>query len=325
LNTAGRNPLPIGTGLRLSFVFLLWAAGWQSAPGYPIDGYEHTDIGRLESARRIQEGLDAGDKQPSGALLKLDQVGPRLLALPAFEPPPPDSDFTRDVVALLGGSADRYSLAILDLSDAAAPLYAEHRAGELYNPGSVGKLLVAMAWFRALADLYPGDTKARWRVLKETQVSADEVIISDHHTVRRWDRQSQRLIRRSLQVGDRGSLLEFMDWMVSASANAAASVLMKQGLLLTEFGESYPVDPDSERQYYRETPKARLDGSLADFMQAPVTRNGLDITQLRQGSFFTAAGKRLVPGTTSYASARELLRFLLRLEQGRIVDEFSST
>ena len=46
---------------------------------------------------------------------------------------------------------------------------------------------------------------------------------------------------------------------------------------------------------------------------------------LRQGSFFTATGKQKVPGVgDSYGTARELMRYLLRMEQGRIVDEWSS-
>ena len=46
---------------------------------------------------------------------------------------------------------------------------------------------------------------------------------------------------------------------------------------------------------------------------------------LRQGSFFTAAGKQKVPGVgDSYGTARELMRYLLRMEQGRLVDEWSS-
>jgi hypothetical protein len=55
-----------------------------------------------------------------------------------------------------------------------------------------------------------------------------------------------------------------------------------------------------------------------------VTRAGLDLASLRQGSFFTREGKRLVPGTSSHATPRELLRFLLRMEQGRLVDAWSS-
>ena len=46
---------------------------------------------------------------------------------------------------------------------------------------------------------------------------------------------------------------------------------------------------------------------------------------MRQGSFFTAEGKRRVPGPgSSYGTARELMRYILRMEQGRLVDEFSS-
>ena len=309
----------------LAFAFLLSMIGGRCALGYPLDGYEHTGIGRLESARRIQAGLDEGSKQPAGALLRMDQVGPRLLDRRDFELPAADPEFTAQVVALLGANADRYSIAVLDLSERDAPRYAEHRASELYNPGSVGKLAVALAWFQALADLYPEDTQARWRVLKETPVIADGVVVSDHHTVRRWDRQNQQLIRRPLHVGDTGTLLEFMDWMLSASANAAASVLIEQGMLLQRFGAGYPAGPEAERRFLQQTSKADLNRSLAAFLQEPVGRNGLDPRQFRQGSFFTAGGKRLASGTTSYTSARELLSYLLRLEQGRIVDEFSST
>ena len=35
-------------------------------------------------------------------------------------------------------------------------------------------------------------------------------------------------------------------------------------------------------------------------------------------------GKRLVPGTSSYATPRSLMQFLLKMEQGKLVDEFSS-
>ena len=42
-----------------------------------------------------------------------------------------------------------------------------------------------------------------------------------------------------------------------------------------------------------------------------MTRNGLDLGMLRQGSFFTATGKQKVPGSgESYGTARELMRYL---------------
>ncbi|MFP6579192.1 MAG: peptidoglycan-binding domain-containing protein, partial [Myxococcota bacterium] len=45
---------------------------------------------------------------------------------------------------------------------------------------------------------------------------------------------------------------------------------------------------------------------------------------LRQGSFFTHEGKKKVPGTSSYATPRELMHFALKMEQGKLVDAFSS-
>ena len=57
----------------------------------------------------------------------------------------------------------------------------------------------------------------------------------------------------------------------------------------------------------------------------PVTRNGLDLRQIRQGSFFTAQGQKHVSGGgNSYATARSLMEFMLRMEEGRLVDEWSS-
>ena len=62
---------------------------------------------------------------------------------------------------------------MLDLSDPAKPIYAEHRGDHKQNVGSVGKLVVALAVFQALADLYPDDIEARRKVLKNTVVTAD--------------------------------------------------------------------------------------------------------------------------------------------------------
>ena len=50
----------------------------------------------------------------------------------------------------------------------AVPRYAEWNGGVRQNPGSVGKLLVALAIFQALADAWPDDIPARERVLRET-------------------------------------------------------------------------------------------------------------------------------------------------------------
>ncbi len=291
---------------------------------FPLDDADGTGIGRLEAQRRVEAGTLAGDKQPPGALLPTTAVDLRLLSQPDFAIPAIDNDFSSDLTAVLGDAGGRYSVALLDLSDFAQPVYAEHRATEMYNPGSVGKLLVALGWLQLLSDRYPNDTAARSRLLRETTIIADDVIVSDSHTVRRWDRESEKLIRRPLAVGDPGSIFEYLDWMISASSNAAASVLIRQGMLLKHFGDDYPLTTQAASDYFRQAPRAERESLLSDFLQSPVTRNGFSLDELRQGSPFTRRGKALVSGTSSHANARTLMKLLVAIERGTLVDVYSS-
>ena len=303
----------------------LWCT--TNASAYPIDAFEKTGIGRLEVMRRIEAETIKGRKQPKGALLSTDAVDIRLLEHADMDLPPVDGVFKRQIEGLLGQYADRYAVSVLDLSDVDNPRFAEVNGDVARNPGSVGKLVVALGLYQALADLYPDDPDdldARWRILRDTEIIADEFIVSDHHTVRMWDRENEKLVRRPLAIGDRASMMEYVDWMISPSANAAAATLMKHGILLTKFGHDYPVSEEVSKKYFANTPRAELTAELATFIQSPVTRNGFDLDKIRQGSFFTRTGKKKVQGTTNYATSRELMKVMLRMEQGRLVDEFSS-
>ncbi len=297
------------------------------APGagaYPLDGYGDTGIRRLEANRLAQEGKLADVKQPPGALLPLRDVQLRLVGQ-TFDLPPPDAEFSRKVSALLAGSMDSYGVAVLDLSDPARPRYAEQRGDYKQNVGSVGKLVVVLALFQALADIYPNDLEARRRVLKNTVVTADGFSQFDHHTVRIYDPATKKLTRRAVQVGDKATLYEWLDWMLSPSSNSAAGMVMREVMLMRQFGAAYPPPEDEIRRFFSTTPKAELTALFERSFFEPVTKNGLDLAALRQGSFFTATGKQIVPGAgDSYGTARELMRYLLRMEQGRLVDEFSS-
>ena len=226
--------------LRIFLLFTLTFIGF-GAQAYPLDAYEETNIGRLEAASRIERDLLKGRKQPKGALLNRNQVDLRLLEHQDLTLPPIDEKFSGQIRSLLGNNASRYGIAVLDLSDLNNIRYAEHNGSQIQNPGSVGKLLVALGIFQALADLYPDDHDKRWQILKETVITADDFIISDSHTVRMWDRENEKLIRRPLKIGDTGTLLEYLDWMVSPSSNAAAATLSKHAMLIKHFGESYPV------------------------------------------------------------------------------------
>jgi hypothetical protein len=291
---------------------------------YPLDAYPETGIRRLEGLRLANEGKVADVKQPRGAMLPLKAVDLRLVGS-TFDLPAPDPEFNRQLAGLLGGSLNGYGLAVLDLTDPAKPRYAEHNGTYRQNVGSVGKIVVALALFQALADTYPKDIAARQRILKTTVVTADGFSQYDHHTVRIFNVETKALTRRAIQVGDKATLWEFVDWMMSPSSNSAAGMVMREAMLLRQYGAAYPVPEAEVRRFFSQTPKSELTALFEKTFFEPVTRNGLDLGQLRQGSFFTATGKQTVPGPgDSYGTARELMHYLLRMEEGRLVDEWSS-
>ena len=310
----------------LIFIYILTLLSIASAGySYPLDAYPETGIRRIEAARLAVFGKMPGRKQPPGALLPGALVDLRLLDHPDFKLPEPDPEFTARVRQLLGDKADHLGIAVLDLSDLDHPRYAEHRADYKQNVGSVGKVAAAMALFQALADIYPDDIEARVRLLRDTTITADEFIQKDHHEVRIFNPETGARSFRPLQIGDQGSLWEYLDWTLSISSNAAASMVMKNAMLLRHFQKDYPVSDDESSRFFKETSREQLRELYEKTFLDPFTRNGLDLNSFRQGSFFTRYGKQRVPtGYNSYGTARELMRFILLIEQGKLVDVFSS-
>ncbi len=308
----------------IAALLLIVAGSVDRAGAYPLDGYAETGIGRLEAQRLIQIGELPGKKRPSGELLPLAMVDLRMLAHRDMEFPPSDAKLTARLAKLLGPSADRYGIALLDLSDLDNPRYAEWNGHQRQNPGSVGKLMVALAIFQALADIYPDDVAARKRILRTAMITADIFSVSDHHTVPFWNPQTRSVSKRPIKPGDTASLWTYLDWMMSPSSNSAAAMLQRTLVSLAHFGRRYPVSAEEEQKFFEGTPKTELSEIFLQAIQDPITRNGLDLEQLRQGSFFTHQGKKQIPGTSSYATPRELTNFMLKLEQGRLVDEWSS-
>ena len=292
---------------------------------YPLDAYPETGIRRVEAVRLAVLGKMRGRQQPPGALLPNRLVDLRLLDRQDLDLPEPDPEFASRIHQLLGDRADRYGVAVLDLSDLNNPRYAEHRANYKQNVGSVGKIAIAVALFQALADIYPDDIEARKRILRKTTITADEFIEWDHHEVRIWNTETGSLSFRPLQKGDRGSLWEYLDWTLSISSNAAAAMVMKNAMLLRHFRMDFPVSDDEANRFFKKATRKQLRVLYEQTFLEPFTRNGLDLRYFRQGSFFTRYGKKRVPtGYNSYGTARELMRFLLLMEQGKLVDVFSS-
>ena len=291
---------------------------------YPLDAAEATGITRLEGYRLIQEGKARGRQLFPGARFPAEQIQLRLLDHPLVELPETDPDLSAEVLAFLGEDQELYSFSLLDLSHPELPLFAEHQGDLNFNPGSLGKVLIAVGLFQALADLYPDDIEARRRLLQARWIVADRFIHSDHHKVPFWDESKQRMSYRKIQTGDIGNLYSWLDWMLSPSSNAAAAMVLREYLLMVKFKAEYPVDRPTAESFFKKTGKNELMQLLIHSLHEPMRRNGMDPEQLRQGGFFTWKGKQLVPGGSSKANTRSFLTLLLRMEQGRLIDPFSS-
>ncbi len=306
--------------LVLTLMLRPWAG---PAAGYPLDASEETGISRLEVFKLAESVLlEQGALKP-GSLLPTKKIRLNLRG-PGFEMPAPDPGFTAEVRKMVGKDAPAYGISVLDITDPKNPRLAEINGSRMQNPGSVGKIMVLLGWFQALADIYPDDIDARKKVLYETQVTANGFINRDSHVVPFWKRGDPKVIRRPIEIGDTANLWTWLDWMASASSNAAASQMISELVLLREFGTSYPVPRAEAEAFFKNTSKSQLAKKLSAAIQKPVTRNGLNVNHLRQGSLFTREGKSRIPGVSSTSTAAELLRYLVLMEEGKLVDPWSS-
>ncbi|MBT8400423.1 MAG: hypothetical protein KJO98_08105, partial [Rhodothermia bacterium] len=118
---------------------------------------------------------------------------------------------------------------------------------------------------------------------------------------------------------------EWADHAVSASSNAAASVLWKEVVLMRAFGAEYPPSPTQEKEYFATTPKATLGEIAISVVNDPLRDVGIPEDDWRLGSLFTSYASSAIPAPGgSGGNPRGLMVFLLRVEEGKVVDPWSS-
>lgn len=296
------------------------------AAAYPLDGYPYSGIRRLEYYRLSHAGEIPGPRYPKGQYLGMEQVMPRWTRDDGRTLPPPDEEFGRKLTALLDKNArPNYGIAVLDLSDPAAPRYGAHNGTLQANIGSVGKILVGLAVFHQLSLIYPKDVVARERVLRDSRVIADGFSQYDHHTVVFFDLDTRRKVSRQIRAGDTGSLWEYLDWMFSASSNAAAAMVQKELIALAHFRKRYPVPEEEKAAFFRNTPPSELGRILWAVQTQAIVAAGLDPEHIRQMSLFTRGGnQRVSRGGASWGRPDQLVKYLYRLEAGTLIDAWSS-
>ncbi len=313
--------------LRVAAIAMLVAL---SAPAwsYPIDGYEYSGIRRLEFQQQIQAGLAKGNVLPPGALLSIDQVQLNLVDISAADAPDlarTDPALQAKLEALLPGRDASYAVALLEITPGQSSRYAARGAQRAMVPGSVGKLAVAGGLFAELARLYPDDIEKRRTVLRERMVRGGKWVISDHHTIPHFDPASGKGHRALPTENDLFSLYEWTDHMLSPSANAAASVVWKELVLMRAFGDQYPPSAEQEKDYWANTPKREITPIVMSTVNDPLREIGIAEADWRLGNLFTRMGKQLAPGGGgSKASPQGLMQWLVALESGTVVDPWSS-
>ncbi len=291
---------------------------------YPLDGGDRTGIRRLEGYLNSQ-AQPGGTKLPPGALLGVNDIKLGLSAARDLDLTEAnrDPDLQRALDTILGRRDPSYSVTVVDITDPTHVVWAGIREKRSQLPGSVGKLGVMIGLFDGLRRAFP-DPEIRELVLKERMIVAEDWAVGDPHKTPRYDPATGRNTFAYISAGERYSLSEWIDHMISASANSAGSTVWKEAMLLRHFGAQYPPTLDEEHAFFKNTPKSQLTELSLAVINDPLAAAGIDPLGFRQGTMFTKAGQAKVPGVSSYATPWELARILMRIEQGGMVDAWSS-
>ncbi|MBF0456069.1 MAG: serine hydrolase [Magnetococcales bacterium] len=309
--------------LLVSFVLTASAANLFA---YPLDGWQEMGISRLQGfdpkqGARGAPRLPEGARQESQTIrLNLTQTDPTL----DLDESHRDPALQKALEGVFLSRDPSYGVVVADMSDPSRLVWAGVRADRPQMPGSVGKVLTMLGLFHELARAFP-DIEARRTLLRSRRVTAGEWVKWDEHKVPLYDPQTNTVRSATIQPGDHFTLAEWVDHMISASANGAAATVWKETVLLRHFGDRYPPSKEEEAHFFRTTPKPALWHLARSAVVEPMEAVGLRWKHFKVGSFWTKTAKTLIPGEGgSVATPREMARFLLRLEQGRLVDLWSS-
>ncbi len=308
----------------LCFFFLV-----EGAAAYPIDGYVLTGIRRLVRLQLILNGEIKDTKPVPGARKNLadirlnlaNQRGDSLAVLPT-----PDPILQKKLTAMFPNLDESYSVTVLEITPGKKIRYACRQEKRGFQPGSVGKLAVVAGLFAELQRIYPDSFEKRQQLLKNKSVRAGKWAIADSHTVPFFDPETKILIKRTVREDDVFSLYEWADHMLSVSNNGAASVLWREVILMRHFGKTYPeINEDQANDFFRTFPKDSMRKLSNLVVNEPLQAIGITKDEWRLGSMFTRGAKSYIAGEGgSIGSPVGLMKFLVAMERGKIVDNKSS-
>lgn len=296
---------------------------------YPIDGYQHSGIKRLKRLQLALSGDLPDAKLPAGAYKSINDIKLNLLSL--------KQNTTQDILvenpalqkkidALFPRLDNSYSVTVLDISKPDSLRYAQQNESRGFQPGSVGKLVVVTALFDQLAKIYPNDYNKRVELLKTKIVKGGNWVLTDEHTIPIFNIETNKLVKRQAVASDVFSLFEWADHALSVSNNGAASVVWREALLMAAFGDKYPTMTQEDADaYFKAGPKNDITDLAVSVVNRPLRDLGITEDEWRLGTFFTRGVDPYVGSKGgSIGSPLGLMKWMLQLEQGKVVDEESS-
>jgi hypothetical protein len=294
---------------------------------YPIDGYERSKIVRLLD---IQNTLKKGEdykRIPFGGFAKMEDIKLNLVDINQKSIDDllvEDPEFAKKFNGFFPGSG--YSAAIMDITDPNDLKYAAFRENVGYQPGSVGKIAVLNALFNEMAKIYPNDFDARISLLCNKRVKSGIWGVGDHHTIPIYDSIKDKLTKRQVIASDEFTLFEWADHMVSVSNNGAASVVYREAMLMSAFGNKYPrLSEEDALKYFEDTPRDSLTNLANEVVNNPLRTIGITEDDWRLGGVFTNGPDKYVGRKGgSIGTPKGLMKYLVQLEQGKVVDSLSS-
>ncbi|GAA3597622.1 hypothetical protein Q4Q39_20315 [Flavivirga amylovorans] len=296
---------------------------------YPIDGYQYSGIKRLKRLQLALSGDLPDAKLPAGAYKSINDIKLNLLSQKQYSSQDvlvEDEMLQKKINALFPRLDKSYSVTVLDITNAEKLRYAQQNETRGYQPGSVGKLVVVTALFDQLAKIYPNDYNKRVELLKSKMVKGGNWVLTDEHTIPVFDIATNKLVKRQAVASDVFSLFEWADHALSVSNNGAASVVWREALLMAAFGDKYPTMTQEDADaYFKKGPKNDITDLAIKVANEPLRKLGITEDEWRLGTFFTRGVNPYVGSKGgSIGSPLGLMKWMLQLEQGKVVDEKSS-
>ena len=294
---------------------------------YPIDGFNKTGIKRL---KRLEKTLDSTLNEyylRKGSFKKYDEINlwmcektdsiDKIMTV--------DSDFQKEMLRLFP-SRSGYGITVLDITDVNNTRYAEMNENTGFQPGSVGKIAVATAFFTELKNLCPEDFNVRTNLMRNKVVKSGNWGLYDHHTIPIYNIEKESYVKRTVIASDEFTLYEWVDHMLSVSNNGAASIVWREAMLMRVFGDEYfNLTQEQADAYFDQVDKSEITDIAISVVNDPLRNLGITNDEWRLGSLFTNGPDRYVGSKGgSIGTPKGLMKYFIKLEQGLVVDEESS-